>query len=589
MSYAYERNNMSFSGDLEHLPIVDVIQLIHSTQKTGTLRITNGRSECQLVFEKGYIVSANHANNNVRIGNILVKNGAITEAQLEQTLAVQSAAGDRRQPLIAALIEGGSIKKEDAFKGLESLIHLTIVQILSWHKGTFILDVESGNIGDNYRYFPEQLHEDFLLGTQGVLMDALRIFDEKMRDGELEDGVWADEDPVATETDLDLSAELLGLDELDKLERAIPQVYAGLRDHPPLDSQRERLRKLLTTATDEERECFDRFLKTFTASSKNNVHGNEDAGGIVLFSHDELLKFAVTTILKQLGFQVFATGDTTDLEFMTGQYLSRGFIPLVFFDSPVRCADGASEASVTEQRRHLQNTHPQAAIVQLASPTTPEFSLQAYRDGVLAVMPRRDQDVDIDATIAFYRTLQEFSTHFIERQEQQPFARFSRYCDQLEKLSLAPELSAALLSFVSEMFQRGLTLIVAKNELIAERGIGINTPREDGPTHAPKIKLPLAEDSIFRQAVTTGKTFYAESNDAILKEYLFSVIGTPRTERVLLLPFKSRGRVIALIYADFGENAPTATHIGLLKTLADHAGLVLDEALFRKQLEKMTH
>lgn len=580
---------MSFSGDLEHLPIVDVIQLIHSTQKTGTLRITNGRSECQLVFEKGYIVSANHANNNVRIGNILVKNGAITEAQLEQTLAEQSAAGDRRQPLIAALIEGGSIKKEDAFKGLESLIHLTIVQILSWNKGTFILDVESGNIGDNYRYFPEQLHEDFLLGTQGVLMDALRIFDEKMRDGELEDGVWADEDPVATETDLELSAELLGLDELDKLERAIPQVYAGLRDHPTLDLQRERLRKLLAAATEEEQECFDRFLKTFTTRSKN-VLSHEDVGAIVLFSHDELLKFTVITILKQLDFQVFATGDATDLEFMTGQYLSKGLVPLVFFDSPVHCDDGATEASVTEQRRHLQNTHPQAAIVQLASPATPEFSLQAYRDGVLAVMPRWDQDVDIDATIAFYRTFQEFSTHFIERQEQQLFARFSRYCDQLEKLSLAPELSAALLTFVSEMFQRGLTLIVAKNELIAERGIGINTPREDGPTRAPKINLPLEdEDSIFRQAVTTGKTFYAESNNAVLKEHLFSVIGTPRTERVLLLPFKSRGRVIALIYADFGENAPTATHIGLLKALADHAGLVLDEALFRKQLEKTTH
>jgi len=28
---------MSFVGDLEHLPIVDVIQLLHATRKSGTL------------------------------------------------------------------------------------------------------------------------------------------------------------------------------------------------------------------------------------------------------------------------------------------------------------------------------------------------------------------------------------------------------------------------------------------------------------------------------------------------------------------------------------------------------------------------
>lgn len=28
---------MSFVGDLEHLPIVDLIQLLHSTKKSGTL------------------------------------------------------------------------------------------------------------------------------------------------------------------------------------------------------------------------------------------------------------------------------------------------------------------------------------------------------------------------------------------------------------------------------------------------------------------------------------------------------------------------------------------------------------------------
>ena len=41
---------MSFTGDLEHLPIVDVIQLLHATRKSGILRIGCRKGESQLVF-----------------------------------------------------------------------------------------------------------------------------------------------------------------------------------------------------------------------------------------------------------------------------------------------------------------------------------------------------------------------------------------------------------------------------------------------------------------------------------------------------------------------------------------------------------
>lgn len=66
---------MSFSGDLEHLPIVDVIQLLHTTRKSGTLCVRGRTGESQLVFKDGYIVSANHPNNSIRIGRLLAESG----------------------------------------------------------------------------------------------------------------------------------------------------------------------------------------------------------------------------------------------------------------------------------------------------------------------------------------------------------------------------------------------------------------------------------------------------------------------------------------------------------------------------------
>ena len=74
---------MSFVGDLEHLPIVDVIQLLHATRKSGTLCLKSAKGESQLVFSDGCIVSANHSNNSVRIGQILVQMNVISPDLLE--------------------------------------------------------------------------------------------------------------------------------------------------------------------------------------------------------------------------------------------------------------------------------------------------------------------------------------------------------------------------------------------------------------------------------------------------------------------------------------------------------------------------
>ena len=104
---------MSFTGDLDYLPIVDVIQLLHATRKSGILRVKSRKRESSLVFKDGYIVSASHVNNSVRIGTILIERNIITPEILDQTLLEQVNAGPRRKPLIIMLLDKGAVKEED--------------------------------------------------------------------------------------------------------------------------------------------------------------------------------------------------------------------------------------------------------------------------------------------------------------------------------------------------------------------------------------------------------------------------------------------------------------------------------------------
>src|SRR6185369_13360737 len=123
---------MSFNGDLEHFPLVDVIQLLHMTSKTGILFLKSPKGESQLVFHEGFFVSANHLNNSVRIGKVLLDMEAITQHQLDQALTEQREAGKNRKPLVATLIEQEMIDKDTAFNGLEKLIEMTIVEVMTW-------------------------------------------------------------------------------------------------------------------------------------------------------------------------------------------------------------------------------------------------------------------------------------------------------------------------------------------------------------------------------------------------------------------------------------------------------------------------
>jgi hypothetical protein len=222
---------MSFTGDLEDLPIVDVIQLLHSTRKSGVLQVNGRKGESRLVFKDGFIVSASHLNNSVRIGDLLLGRKAITREDLDRAIREQNRAGAKRKPLIVTLLEKDLIKKADAYAGLQSLIELTIVEILTWKTGNFSLALGGEDSTDDYQFCPENILKEITIDTQGVLMDALRIFDEKRRDGELPEEDEGPEESVSGD-DGDITAEDLGLSDLDLLENKVPAVFKGLDDPP---------------------------------------------------------------------------------------------------------------------------------------------------------------------------------------------------------------------------------------------------------------------------------------------------------------------------------------------------------------------
>ncbi len=590
---------MSFTGDLEHLPIVDVIQLLHSTRKSGKLHVRCRKGESQLTFKEGNIVSANHLNNSIRIGKILLDMGVISQELLEEALLAQKKAGPNCKPLIVTLIDMGMVDERNAYKGLEQLIEMTVVEILTWKRGTFVLDVLPQGAEDEVNYYSDRLNEEIYVDTQRILMDALRIYDEKKRDGELteDEELEADDgspaDVEAGEEALPLSLDDLGLGDLDRLDTRIPEAFTALEDRDPDSARDRRLEEIAPHLAPEERETLASFLGKSPSPGNASARPERRDGhprSILFYSADELSKYLITTTCKQAGVLVFATNEEENLEPIIAQSLAKNTLPTLVFDVPAESGGPFSPAQISDLRRRAKEKYPQIDIIQLVAPGDFTAFLQAYSDGVRAVLPKPSLGAEIysfaDETIQFLLAFQTFLRQYAAEQYDPLVVELKKSVKTLSETKNPPETALLLLQFVTLIFARAITLVVRGSELIAEKGIGVRADKGDGPTPLTGLRVPLAESSLLARTAESGNIYYGRSDDATLREHLFAAVGAPLHSTILLLPLRLRGKTISLTYGDFGASEPATIALDLLEILANHAESRLENLMYHKSLEK---
>jgi hypothetical protein len=587
---------MPFTGELEHLNIVDIIQLVHTTRKSGIFSVKGRNGESRIVFNAGYIVGANHIDNSVRIGTVLVKTGAITIDDLKQAMGVMKNADKNRMPLLATLVQMGKLKREDALRGLKKLVELTIVELMGWTKGTFTFDTDAIVV-------VSEGEQDLGVDAQMVLMDALRIFDERERDRQ--DGkevpplaaLYADVLPGegAGETKGERSivtADDLGLADLDRLEMKIPRPVAEMEIFDPVAIHRQKTKELLPGFSSDEQEAFAAFLrKSVDRKAAPDAAAKQASKAIVMFSRDTLISHSVMSLCNDEGVLAFATDDEKDLDRMVSQCLLSARMPVVVFDNPVESEGGFSREKIVGMRDRVRGKYSAVPVIQFASPQDSDFILQSYHDGVRAVLPKPSKEdrgrTFIQDTIKFLDAFRSYVKSFQYGQDDADIygKKLKDNITSLRGITVPSDAALVVLTAVSEMFERAVTLVVRASELIGERAIGISSEKSMGPTPADRLKIQLAKPSVFRDVIEKGRLYYGENGDETLRTF-FTEIGKPLSPAIVLLPLISDRKVVAVIYGDFGQKEASPVRLDMLEILALQAGIVLEYAVFRRQAAK---
>jgi len=162
---------VAIEGPLRELGIHDVFQLLDLSRKTGTLAVTSELrdNEGTVHFQNGKVVAAAIKSNPHRIGDLLMRAGRVTAAQVAEASAAQLERGDGRR-LGEILLEMGAITQKELERQIRIQIEAVVFELLSWREGFF-----------RFEEGPMQGDPMVQIGTEALLMEGARRIDEWSR------------------------------------------------------------------------------------------------------------------------------------------------------------------------------------------------------------------------------------------------------------------------------------------------------------------------------------------------------------------------------------------------------------------------
>jgi tetratricopeptide (TPR) repeat protein len=158
---------MAIRGSRKEASLPDVLQLLSMGKKTGCLSVTHRNSFGYIYFDKGRICYASIVNRRDRLGDMLIKLGIITAAQLDAGVALQDKRRDKR--LGELLVEQGALTIEQLHYAIEVQIQEAVYFLFTWNQGTFNFEAD---------VVPDAHDHTVSINPESLLLEGARRVDE---------------------------------------------------------------------------------------------------------------------------------------------------------------------------------------------------------------------------------------------------------------------------------------------------------------------------------------------------------------------------------------------------------------------------
>lgn len=163
--------------------MIDIMQYIHASQKSGILHFQKWEKVGQVYFQDGHIIRATRPGM-TNIGDLLLERGQVTQENLKEAVRIQKNL-TQIKPLGKIMEEMGVITHRMLRDAMIRQIGEVIYELITWEEGSFRFELEDHKFLDDISISPDDVIPPEEVNTQSLLLEAVRIFDEiKNRGGE---------------------------------------------------------------------------------------------------------------------------------------------------------------------------------------------------------------------------------------------------------------------------------------------------------------------------------------------------------------------------------------------------------------------
>jgi CheY-like chemotaxis protein len=538
---------MGLNGRLEDLPLLDIVQVVAFSQKTGFLSLETPRGEGAIVFERGLVVSC------------------FTPDTPPIDLAAVEGSPDKKAALIQRRIETAL---EHPVRLREGQFHFRLTTEVPATVGTRDIATDTLEHG---------------LKAEGLLLDMARGMDEDRRDA-----------AAAVETGFAESAEAVEPKAPDPEPDPVADIVVeedaeeGPEEPPAEPREPEPLLELEALPEDD---------------GRHRV--------VLLVEDEPDLRELLAHVFIEGGWQVVEAGTPKAALRAARSLQDIGLPFVLVVDRGMPTSDGTSFDGGLEVVRRLKKAGFEPPALLMTDRLTRATQERARRLGVAKFvfkpsLSRLDPDQFAADIRAFGTHLRDDILPMLESAAMAPSpsapahatalprteeawreaADLQRRLEDLRRPQDAAQISALVMNMARDFFERAALFIVKDDEL---RGLGGFGPaaEDDIILVIRETQMPLSEPSVFQEVVTSGQPHFGPLAPGRLETALLDTLGRFAAREAAVLPLVTNRETIALLYGDNPLTGAELRQLDTLEVFLSQAGVALENAfLLRKHASR---
>lgn len=158
---------------------------------------------------------------------------------------------------------------------------------------------------------------------------------------------------------------------------------------------------------------------------------------------------------------------------------------------------------------------------------------------------------------------------------------------ELRQRGDANQIATLVMKVAREFFERALLMVVKNDEARGLGGFGLAPREETLNLAARQVTVPLAEPSVFKQVAESRRPFAGRLPADRWSGHVLQRIGRFQSGEVAVLPLVAHRETIALLVGDNPESGRPVDGLEDLELFIDQAGVALENVFLQKKLQAL--